>query len=123
VTPLAVEVEGLAILARHGALPHEREHPQPFVFDLRLEPRSELAAASDRLEDAVDYGAVCERVAALAEERSYALLERLAEAVCADLLEAFPLRRARVRVRKPHAPLGRRVDWVAVTVEREAGSA
>ena len=116
---MKVELQGLEVFGHHGVLESEQREGQTFLFDVELEVGER--GTSDRLEDAVDYGAVCERVASLAETRSYALLERLADAVCADLLSAFPLRSARVRVRKPHAPLGRTVEWVAVTVERDAG--
>jgi dihydroneopterin aldolase len=115
----AITLNGMSFHTLIGVLPHEREHPQPFVFDLRLECAGGAAAASDRIEDAVDYSAVCDRVAGVAKARSYHLLERLADAVAAAVLDGFAVRRVRVRVGKPHAPLAHVVETVAVTVERE----
>lgn len=113
-----VEVEGLEVYAHHGVLEHERAIGQTFLLDLALEPLAEDAAASDRLEDAVDYAAVCARAVEVASGGPYRLIERLAGVLAETLLAEFPIARVRVRVRKPYAPLRHRFGHVAVVVER-----
>ena len=118
---MIVEIEGLEVYAHHGVLPHERELGQTFLLDLWLRPASDTAAASDRLEDAVDYAAVCARAVELASGGPYDLIERVAGLVADDLMERFALRGVRVRVRKPQAPLPHRFGHVAAIAERGSG--
>jgi dihydroneopterin aldolase len=73
---------------KHGANPGERDQTQPIDVDLEIVAEIENAIASDDLAHAIDYAALyqtCERVVT---QRSFALLETLAdgiaEAVCGD---------------------------------------
>jgi dihydroneopterin aldolase len=113
-----VEIRGLRVYAHHGVRDFERERGQPFVLDLWLRCRPSPAGESDDLADAVNYSAVCDRVAELARGGPYQLLERLATVIADDLAERYPLEAVRVRVAKPHAPVKHDVAEVAVTVER-----
>jgi dihydroneopterin aldolase len=101
---------------RHGVEEHEREQGQRFVFDVWVDVDD--AALSDRIEDAVDYREVADAVREVSDGRQYALLEALADAIATDLLERFPIDRARVRVRKPEVELSVPVEWSAATAER-----
>ncbi len=117
---LTVEIRGLRLFARHGAHAFEREHGQMFVIDVWLECPPSPAEASDALADAIDYTAVCDRVAELATGGPYDLLERLAAVIADDLAGRYPAERVRVRVAKPDAPMAHELTEVAVTVERAA---
>jgi dihydropteroate synthase len=114
-------IDGLVVVAHHGALAAERELGQRFVVDLRLTPESTRAADTDDLRDAVDYGRVALRARELVEGGPYALLERLGDEVARTLLAEFALRRVTVRVAKPSAPIPAAFDAVSVTVTRHAG--
>ena len=61
---VTVELRGLELHGHHGVEEEERRRGQRFLFDVWLETRDAAAAASDRIEDAVDYREV---VAALRE--------------------------------------------------------
>ena len=112
-----VEVVGLEVFAHHGVYEHERRDGQPFLFDVRL-TGSRASEQSDRLEDAIDYGAVCDRVVQLAEGGPYKLLEHLAALIADDLLERFPTASVTVTVHKPQAPIGHPFGDVRATVTR-----
>ncbi len=112
-----IEVEGLELTGRHGALEEERERGQPFLFDLRL-VTEDVAARTDELEDTVDYRRVVDCVREVSDGRRFTLLEALAAAVADALLERFPLVAVRVRVRKPHVRLQAPAKFTAATVER-----
>jgi dihydroneopterin aldolase/2-amino-4-hydroxy-6-hydroxymethyldihydropteridine diphosphokinase len=116
--PLEIELKGLTVHAHHGVYPEEKERGQRFVVDVLLVPASARAAESDRLEDAVDYGAVADVVTRTATERRYDLVERLAAVIGDTLLARFRLERVRVSVRKPEAPIAQPFDDVIVSVER-----
>jgi dihydroneopterin aldolase len=111
-----VELYGLEIEGAHGVEEEERRHPQPFLYDLWLEVPD--AAASDRLEDTVDYREVARCVREISEGRQFSLLEAMAAAVADALIGQFELEGVRVRVRKPTVRLETSVEWTAASVER-----
>jgi 7,8-dihydroneopterin aldolase/epimerase/oxygenase len=111
-------MRGLRVYAYHGVRDFERERGQPFVIDVWLRCRPSQAGESDDLGDAVNYSAVCDRVAELAAGGPYQLLERLGTVIADDLAGRYPVTGVRVRVAKPHAPVKHDVAEVAVTVER-----
>ena len=63
---MIVELNGIGLHGRHGALDWEREQGQRFLFDVELEVGE--AGSSDRLEDAVDYREVAACVRFLASD-------------------------------------------------------
>lgn len=115
---LVLELSGLELYGYHGVLERERREGQRFLVDLELEPRSAASAASDDIADAVDYRLAVEAVRDVFDERRYQLLEALATAIADRLLRDLPVRRARVRVRKPDVRLAVPVEHSAVVVVR-----
>jgi dihydroneopterin aldolase len=113
---ITVELRGIVLHGRHGVEARERERGQRFLFDVWVDV--DESALSDRIEDTVDYRAVADAVREVSDGRAYALIEALAAAVADELLERFPIDRARVRVRKPDVDLDVPVDWSGATVER-----
>ncbi len=119
-----IEVRGLRVVATHGVLAHERERPQPFELDLDLYLDTAPAGASDHLEDTLDYGEVVKRAAAVARERSFLLLEALAEAVAGALVDLDPrVGWVAVTVRKLRPPVAEDVGSIGVRVERDGAGA
>jgi dihydroneopterin aldolase len=117
--PDRVEVRALRVVATHGALPEERERAQPFELDLDVWVDTEAAAASDRLDDTVDYGLVVERAAAVVRGTSFLLLEALADAVAKAVTELDPrVDRVAVVVRKLRPPIREDVGSVGVRAVR-----
>jgi dihydroneopterin aldolase len=118
VTAPVVEILGLEVFAHHGVHAHERRSGQTFLFDVRLECTNAEAEQSDDLADAVDYGAVADRVVELARGGPYDLLERLAAVIADDLVGGFPVDAVTVTVHKPQAPIPHPFRDVTVTVRR-----
>lgn len=115
-----IELRGLEVYAYHGVHPEEKERGQAFFIDVVLQARGEDSTRTDRLEDAIDYGAVAGRVVELARGGPYDLLERLAGVIADDLIALFPATRVAVTVHKPQAPIPHPFADVSVTVERNA---
>ncbi len=113
---MIIELSGISLHGRHGALDWEREHGQRFLFDVELEVGE--AGSSDRLADAVDYRDVVACVREVSDARAYHLLEGLATALADELLERFPVERLTVRVRKPGVVLDPPVEYAAVRASR-----
>ena len=100
-TEVTVEVTGLSLYTHHGVSAAEREVGQRLVLDLRLEVGEADATVTDLVEHTVDYGAVCERVALVAQQRSYRTLERLCSASPTACSRTSRPRRSGSRRRSP----------------------
>jgi 7,8-dihydroneopterin aldolase/epimerase/oxygenase len=114
-----VELRGVSIYTHHGVSEAEREVGQRLEFDVTFDVPDCDAVLTDRLEDTVDYGEVCDIVALAATERSYKTLERLGQVVAERLMERYGCEAVRVRAAKPEPPLPVSVQEVAVEVSHE----
>ena len=86
------------------------------VLDLELATDNRRAAASDRIEDALDYAALSARVVSFIEGSEFQLIETLAEQVAAIVLGEFGVPWLRLRLAKPGAVAQARD--VGVVIER-----
>ena len=116
---VSIEISGLSLFTRHGVSEAERELGQRLVFDIAFDLDECDATVTDRIEDTVDYGQVCEQVALAAQERSYKTLERLCSAVADRLVDRFGAESVRVKAAKPEPPIPLPVDEVSVEVWKE----
>ena len=116
---VSIEISGLSLYTRHGVSEAERELGQRLVFDISFELDECDATVTDRIEDTIDYGEVCEQVALAAQERSYKTLERLCAAVADRLVDRFGAESVRVKATKPEPPIPLPVDEVSVEVWKE----
>ena len=116
-----IELRGLRASGVHGVLPEERTRAQPFELDLDLDVDLAPSAASDRLADTVDYGAIAEiAVRVVSESASRDLLESLAGSVADAVLGADPrIDAVTVTLRKLRPPLAVDVSTVGVAITRE----
>ena len=84
-----VAIEGMQFFAYHGVHPHERIEGGQFEVDVYLETDISSAAASDRVEDALDYEKVYNLIAGEMNIRAD-LLETLVIRILEKLLENHP---------------------------------
>jgi 7,8-dihydroneopterin aldolase/epimerase/oxygenase len=120
-TEVTIEVTGLSLYTHHGVTAAEREVGQRLILDLRLEVGECDATVTDMVDDTVDYGVVCERVALIAQQRSYKTLERLCSAIADRLLGDFEADEVWVKATKPEPPIPLPVESVSVEIWRQAG--
>src|ERR1700722_12297359 len=116
---VTIEVSGLSLFTHVGVTAAEREVGQRLLLDLRLDVGECDATVTDRIEDTIDYGQVCE-TANLVAQRSYKTLERLCAAVADRLLDDYGAHAVWVKAAKPEPPLPLVVTEVSVEVWREA---
>jgi len=117
-----VDLRGISIYTHHGVSDAEQEVGQRLEFDLSFDVPDCDAVLTDRIEDTVDYGDVCDIVALAATERSYRTLERLAQVVGERLIERYGCESVRVRAAKPEPPLPLSIQEVGVEVTQERSS-
>lgn len=118
-----VEVRGIRAAGHHGVFAFEREQGQDFVVDVVLHVDTRPAAASDDLSDAVDYGAVAQRVHDAVVGDPVDLVETLAQRIASLCLEDARVRAVDVAVHKPQAPVKVPFDDVVVRIHRDAEEA
>ena len=117
---VTIEVSGLSLFTHVGVTAAEREVGQRLLLDLRLDAGECDATLTDRIEDTIDYGQVCEVANLVAQQRSYRTLERLCTAIAVRLLDQYDAHAVWVKAAKPEPPLALPVTEVSVEVWREA---
>ena len=113
-----ITLAGMTFIGRHGVLDAEQTDAQPFVVTVSYPVDAARAARADDLDSTVDYSAVFDCVREVVEERSYRLIETLAEAIAAAVLERVPVSDVEVLLRKPEAPLPGTFDHVEISIRR-----
>jgi 7,8-dihydroneopterin aldolase/epimerase/oxygenase len=107
---------------KHGEHEEERLTAQPFEVDVELRLDLRPAGLNDDLSKTVDYGPVFDRARDIVENRTFHLLEALAETIATEVLEAYPpVDEVRVRVRKPKVTLSGPLDYAGVEIRRRRG--
>lgn len=113
-----IDLTGIEVWARHGALPEEKTRNQLFVVDLGIFLDVNKAAASDDLNDTIDYGSLAQVTHDLVAGESHNLIETVAGRIAARVLEDARVERVIVTVHKPEAPIAVEFGDVSVTVDR-----
>jgi len=111
-----VFIEGLEIDALIGIYDWERRIRQVLRFDLELAFDNRIPAASDDIDDTLDYKAISKRLIDYVQQSNFQLVETLAEHCAALVLEEFPVTWLRLKLSKPGAVRGARA--VGVMIER-----
>ncbi len=114
-----IELRALRLEGICGALPEERDRPQPLEIDLDVEADLTAAGASDALADTVDYGAICQVVADVVAAGTPQLLEHLAADLAAAVLGVDErVSAVTVAVRKLRPPVPQALATSGVRVRR-----
>lgn len=94
----------------------ERKIRQTVIIDLEMAADIRKAAASDQVEDTLNYKLVAKRVQQFVGDSEFQLVETLAESIAGIINEEFGVSWVRVKVNKPGAIRGARD--VGVMIER-----
>jgi dihydroneopterin aldolase len=111
-------VSGIECYGHHGVFEFEKREGQTFVIDLVLGIDTAPAAASDDLQDTVDYGSLVTSVKAAVEKDPVDLIETLAQRIAGVCLLGDRVEWVRVTVHKPDAPIDATFSDVALTITR-----
>lgn len=111
-------VLGIECFGHHGVFEFEKREGQTFVIDLALGVDTSAAAASDDLQDTVDYGSLVAAVKNAVEQDPVDLIETLAQRIADVCLLDARVEWARVTVHKPDAPIEATFRDVALTITR-----
>ena len=111
-----VYIRDLRIKTVIGIFDWERKIRQTVSIDLEMGADIRPAAASDHINDALDYKAVGKRVIAFVEESEFQLVETLTEKVAEIVMAEFAVPWLRLRLSKPGALRG--AKDVGILIER-----
>jgi dihydroneopterin aldolase len=113
-----IELRGLRVSGICGALPEEQLRPQPLEIDVDIAADLSAAAASDDLDDTVDYGGVTADLEQVVSAGRFTLLEALAAALCDAVLARPQVDAVTVAVRKLRPPVPQQLATSGVRLTR-----
>jgi dihydroneopterin aldolase len=103
----------------HGDLPEENTLGQRFIIDVVLTLDIAAAAATDNLNQTVDYTRVYSICRETVEKERFKLIEALAGQVIDRVLAACPIvERVDITIKKPSVPIAGILDHVAVETSK-----
>ena len=114
-----ISITGLRLTGYHGVFEHEKRDGQEFGVDLEIELDLSSAGRTDELQNTLDYSVVVDQVAQRVTGESVDLIETLAHDIAKIVLGHPQPTAVTVTVHKPQAPVGHRVEDIAVTIRRE----
>lgn len=100
----AVFVRGLEFEASHGYTAAERRGTRRFRLSMELSVALEEAAESDRLQDTIDYRALCEVAVEVGTSQTFRLLEALAREIAAKVQRLAPTADVTIELEKLAPP-------------------
>lgn len=109
-------LEQVKVPTKLGVPAWERMIAQTILLDIEIGYDFSRACQTDAIEDTIDYGQVVARIRVTLAERSFKLVEALAEHVCQLILQEFKAERVKVKVSKPGILPG--LKALGVVVER-----
>ena len=111
-----VFIKRLTVETTIGVYDRERSIRQIVCLDIEMLTDISGPAGSDRIEDALDYNAVADRVTSYTKNSQFFLLEALAENLATLILDEFGVEWLRLGVCKPGAV--QNADNVGIVIER-----
>ncbi len=112
-------IENLEVYANHGVYEEENVLGQKFIVSAELEISTRKAGISDALALSVDYTMVCRIISGFLKEHTYNLIEAAAENLSLLLFAKInELKGIKLTIKKPWAPIGLPIEYVAVSIER-----
>ena len=116
-----VFIEALEIECVIGIYDWERTIKQPIVLDIEMAFDNRVPAASDSIDDTLDYKSVSKRLIGFVSESSFGLVETLAERCCEIILSEFKVSHVKMKLSKIGAVRGAKA--VGVMIERTRADA
>lgn len=101
-----------------GCTPEERATTQLIILDIQLYFDMKPSAATDDLNDTIDYREAHAAVKNLIEGNEFNLIETMAESIAELLLEQFPIEKVFVHLEKPAPMLKRGGAWAGIEILR-----
>ena len=109
-------ISELKVKTKLGVPAWERMVAQTIILDVEIGYDLAPAGKSDAIADTIDYGAVVARIHETLKQRSFQLVEALAEHICQLILSEFGALSVKIKVAKPGILAG--LKTLGVIIER-----
>lgn len=116
-----VFIKGLELYTLIGVYDFERNAKQRVLVDLEMCTDLSAAGLSDKVEDTLNYAAVAERLAELANKARFKLLEALAKQMIDAIMDEFPVSSVVLTMHKPD--ILKNVQSVGVVLHKQRSTA
>jgi dihydroneopterin aldolase len=116
-----VFIKGLELYTLIGVYDFERNAKQRVLVDLEMCTDLTAAGISDNVDDTLNYAAVAERLAELANKASFKLLEALASQMIDAIMDEFPVSSVVLTMHKPD--ILKNVQSVGVVLHKQRSAA
>ena len=121
--PLTINIDGIAVFAKHGVYEEEKNNTQKFLIDLNVELKEQYVNLSnyelDSLDRTLNYENLVSEVIAICKNNSFDLLETLAYTILNSFRNHQKISSMTISVHKPNSPLQDAVNDVSVTVSEK----
>ena len=101
-----IYIKDLRVETIIGIFDWERKVKQEVSIDMEFPFDCKKAAATDSIDDTIDYKAICKGVIKFVEDSSFQLQESLAEGIATLVKEEYNVESIKLRVSKPGALRG-----------------
>lgn len=119
-----IQIKGLRVYGYHGVMEHEREEGQYFIVDASIKVDAERASATDDISNTVSYAEIAQLIAENVRNNPVNLLETLSQRLADEVLAASGpwVKKVKIKVSKPDAPIDLYFDTVSVTAKAKRQS-
>ena len=117
-----IVIKGLRFHGYHGVSESERQVGQKYEIDVELTCDLSTAGVTDELAHTIDYEQVVNLIVEIGAERSFQLIEVLAETVASAVLERFPVHEVRIDVKKLSPPIEHQLTYAGVKIRRDSNA-
>ncbi|MGL4607158.1 MAG: 2-amino-4-hydroxy-6-hydroxymethyldihydropteridine diphosphokinase [Eubacteriaceae bacterium] len=112
-------IKDLEVFGTHGVFEEEKRLGQKFLISVELSLDMREAGMTGDLTKSVHYGELCHQLEAEFKKESYDLIETAGEMLTMYILNHYPMvSQAKVKIKKPWAPILRSLDTVAIEISR-----
>ncbi|AWZ48125.1 2-amino-4-hydroxy-6-hydroxymethyldihydropteridine pyrophosphokinase [Clostridiaceae bacterium 14S0207] len=113
-------IKDLEVFANHGYFKEEKALGQKFLISIEVFLNFTKAAKEDDLNKTVHYGILCEEIEKEFKKETFDLIEKATEHLATFVLKTHKeVKKVKVKVKKPWAPIGKSLKYAAVEIERE----
>lgn len=113
-------IKDLKLYAYHGVNPEEKIEGQNFILDIECKVDLSKPCATDDVNDTVSYAHIIKLVRNVFTAEKYDLLEKASQEVADAILDYFDkIKKVKVTLKKPEAPVKADFGYVAVEIKRE----
>ena len=113
-------ISKLKVFCYHGVLEEEKINGQDFYVSAEIGLDTSKAGCTDDLNDSVNYAEICVAITEYMQNNCFDLIETIAAGLSELILEYHPMiKELKLRIDKPHAPIGLPFENVSIEIERK----